>query len=517
MWDRAPDADVVLVLAPAGRDAALACRMLSRAGVDARACADFDEILTDAHVARLSRVLDAQPPWSDLPIVVFAATANRIHGDAAARLTALGNVTVIDRPVRRRTMVTAVRAALRSRRRQYEARRAIAGRDEFLAMLGHELRNPLAAILLATEILNRRAAAGNGSDETRLALIDRQTRHLARLVDDLLDVARLTSGKVTLKRETVDVGSLVERCLQAVEPMARGQGLHLTVRRTAEDLVVDGDVVRLEQVVTNLLTNAIKYTPAGGEVDVAAGRERGTITVQVRDTGVGIAPDDLDSIFDMFVQAPRGLERAAGGLGLGLTLVRALVEMHGGTVAARSEGPGRGSEFSVRLPATEPATDAAVVPAGTPGAGDVRRRVVVIEDNDDIRALLAEVLAASGHEVETVADGASGLSRLLAAPPDVALVDIGLPGCSGYDVARAVRSDVGDAIVLVAMTGYGQPEDRARAIAAGFDDHLTKPVDVEALERVLAARSPRRAARSEQEPPRRDVHHQPDADEQAEQ
>jgi signal transduction histidine kinase len=478
--------------------------MLIDAGIEALVCSDFDELmrrveepigavlltedtLTEPHVIRLSRLLGGQPPWSDLPILVFAAT--RIRANTAERLTSLGNVTFVDRPVQRRTMIAAVRAALRSRRRQYEGRSAIEARDQFLAMLGHELRNPLSVILLATQLVNRRGTPDEHTGK-QVGLIERQVRNLGRLVDDLLDVSRVTSGKVVLKREPVDIVALVERCVHALDPLARAHGLRVTFDAPAARPSVDGDAVRLEQVTTNLLANAIKYTPRDGRIRVAVEQQADGVVIRVRDTGVGIAADQLQKIFDVFVQAATALDRSSGGLGLGLSVVRGLVEMHGGTVSAASAGPGLGSEFVVQLPVMAAAATSPAPAAPQPRPGEVRRKVVVVEDNGDIREMLQEVLTASGHDVVTACDGPGGLSRLLAARPDVALVDIGLPGFDGYHLARAVRDQAGAGIFLVAMTGYGQPEDRARAIAAGFDEHLTKPVDLQRLEQVLEEAHP---------------------------
>jgi signal transduction histidine kinase/ActR/RegA family two-component response regulator len=507
MWDRGPESSVILILAPMGRDGQVTCEILSAARLQGIACADFDElvsrvadgvgailvaeeVLTAPHVSRLQSILERQPPWSDLPIIVFAAA--RVHHEGTERLRGLGNVIFLDRPVQRRSLLTAVRAALRSRDRQYEARRAIAGRDQFLAMLGHELRNPLSAILMAAELLGRRAGNADSGGK-HVNLIERQARHLGRLVDDLLDVSRVTSGKVVLKREPVDLGSLVQRCAQSLELAARTQGLRLTVDVASALPMVDGDGVRLEQVVTNLLANSIKYTLKGGTIRAAVARDGGEIVLRIRDSGVGIAAEQLEAIFDVFVQAPTSLDRSRGGLGIGLSLVRALVEMHGGRVSATSPGPGQGSEFTIRLPAAKKTAPAAMNGGHEARpAAEIHRRIILVEDNGDIREMLEEALTACGHSVSTAADGPDGLSRLLSSPADVALVDIGLPGFDGYHLARQVRDSGGSQVFLIAMTGYGQPEDRRRAFEAGFDEHLTKPIDLDTLQRVLRSLDPAR-------------------------
>jgi signal transduction histidine kinase/ActR/RegA family two-component response regulator len=489
------------VFAPRGRDAALASDLLSHAGMEAIPCPHFDDLcheisdgigivlvteeeLTASRIAALVVLLRGQPAWSDLPLVIFSSLEEELRRRVIGELQEAGNVSFVDRPVQKRSLLAAVRSALRARQRQYDARRAIEARDQFLAMLGHELRNPLSAIGFAMDLIKDRSLA-----DSRLAkyadTIKRQTGHLTRLVDDLLDVSRVTSGKVTLHRERTDLASLVDRVVEAVRTMAERQGVSLTAlpAPAPEPVCVDGDVVRLEQVVMNLVINAIKYTPRGGRIEVGVSREGGEAVLSVRDTGVGIPAEHLESIFDLFSQAPTGLDRAMGGLGLGLTLVRAIAAMHGGRVQAQSAGVGRGSEFRVRLPLALAAaasaadeTEAAASPLGTSGV-----RLVVVEDNMDVLEGLTELLADAGYSVEGAADGPQGLSRILAHRPIVALVDVGLPGFDGYELARRARTSLGDSIGLIAMTGYGQEVDRARAFEAGFDDHVVKPSTIEEI------------------------------------
>jgi PAS domain S-box-containing protein len=384
----------------------------------------------------------------------------------------------------------ALEAEQRARREEAEAlaeslRRADRAKDEFLAMLGHELRNPLGTITNALALLD--VAGRDERDRQVIAVVRRQTAQLARLVDDLLDMSRLTSGKIRLQLEAVDLRGLARRCAEALEQSGRGAAHRVSVEGTEAHAA--GDATRLEQIVNNLLDNALKYTPAGGRVVVRTAAEGGHAIVSVQDTGRGIEPELLPRVFDLFVQEPQSLDRPRGGLGLGLAVVKQLVELHGGTVSAASAGAGRGSEFTVRLPAAVPEPPAAAAPdlrraearAGT-------RRVLVIEDNDDSREMLQMLLESAGHVVETSADGPSGLARLQAFKPDVALIDVGLPGLDGYAVARMARTRPDtSAIRLVALTGYGQAEDRARALAAGFDHHVTKPVDPFALEELVRA------------------------------
>ncbi|MFL5379964.1 MAG: ATP-binding protein [Myxococcales bacterium] len=433
-----------------------------------------EEVLTAAARESLIRRLEAQPPWSDFPFVLLSHERNLAP-------EALGNVTRLDRPVRVPTLLSAVGAALRARRRQYQAEEAIRLRDQFLAMLGHELRNPLGAIVVAVEILNR---IGGAQGEKQRGVIERQSRHLARLVDDLLDVARVTSGKVVLQRAPLDVDELLRRCLQAAEPSARAKSIHVSLQGSREPLTVEADPLRLEQVFNNLLVNAIKYSPARSNVHVASHEEAGEVVVRVSDEGVGISPELIDRIFDMFVQAESSLDRSQGGMGIGLTLVKSLVELHGGSVAVRSEGRGHGSEFVVRLPLARKPVAAPAAP-GRPAVPREPLRIVLVEDNDDIRESLADYLVSLGYQLWTAADGPSGLAAILERRPEVALVDIGLPVLDGYAVARHVREKLGDSVRLVAVTGYGQAEDRERALSAGFDEHMRKPVTLPELEELL--------------------------------
>ena len=353
-------------------------------------------------------------------------------------------------------------------------------KDQFLAMLSHELRNPLGAIVSAASLLKHDNAPM--ADRAR-AVVERQALHLSRLVDDLLDVARITSGKVTLAREALNMAELITSMVTLWR--AAGRLERHTVTADLSPVWVDGDRTRLEQVVGNIFTNAVKYTPAGGAVNLTLTEDGSEAVLRVRDTGIGIAPDMLPRIFDLFVQSETGLARTDGGLGVGLTLARRLVEMHGGQLTAESEGEGRGSTFTVRLPAT--AASAGVAPASTvrEPAAAVRLRVLIVEDNADAREMLRASLALAGHDVIEAADGASGVELAKQEQPDVALIDVGLPGLDGYEVARRLRADGMKTPRLIAVTGYGRAEDRARAIEAGFDGHIVKPVDPAILRAAL--------------------------------
>jgi signal transduction histidine kinase len=360
-------------------------------------------------------------------------------------------------------------------------------KDEFLALLAHELRNPLAPILNSLEIL-RLAGADPEARERARAMVERQVRHLARLVDDLLDISRITRGKVRLRREWVDLARLVRTTIEDRRPTLERAGLRLTGQVPELPVWVNADATRLAQVLNNLLDNAAKFTDRGGAVAVTLTTEREPplALLTVRDTGVGIDPAMLPRLFSVFAQADRSLERTRGGLGLGLSLVKGLVELHGGTVEAHSAGPGQGAAFTLRLPvAPEPA---AFSELPTTAAADGRRlRVLVVEDSRDAAESLRTLLHLLGHEVTVASTGPEGVQAARACRPDVVLCDIGLPDLDGYGVARALRRDpVTAGARLIALTGYGQEEDRRNARGAGFDHHLTKPAATEDLLALLA-------------------------------
>jgi PAS domain S-box-containing protein len=379
-------------------------------------------------------------------------------------------------------------AAIGSAELYEEVRDADRRKDEFLAMLAHELRNPLAPLRNALHILSV-PDLGRGQGEQVRAMMARQVEHLVRMVDDLLDVSRLLRGKIELRPEPFDVAEAVRRAVETAQPVIDALGHELTVVLPAEPLPVRGDLVRLAQVFANLLNNAAKYTDRSGRIRIAAGREGGQVAVRVRDTGVGIAPDLLPKVFDLFVQADRSAARTQGGLGIGLTLVKRLVEMHGGTVEVRSDGPGQGSEFVVRLPPAE-----VELPPSVSTNGQVRvaaragapLRVLVVDDNVDAAESLAVVLRSVGHTVRTAHCGPAAVQVAAALRPEAVVLDIGLPGMDGYEVAQQLRRGPAAGASLIALTGYGQEEDRRRSKAAGFDHHLVKPVDPAVLTELLA-------------------------------
>ncbi|MDI1447268.1 ATP-binding protein [Polyangium sp. 6x1] len=366
-------------------------------------------------------------------------------------------------------------------RRAYEiARDADRRKDEFLALLGHELRNPLSPILTALYLM--RLKGRDVGLERERDVIERQVQHLVSLVDDLLDVSRIMRGKIQLGTRPMEIACVCSKAIEIASPLFEQKQHELRVDVPAEGLVVDVDEARMAQVLANLLTNAARYTDAGGHIAITARREGGEVVVSVRDDGSGIPAEMLPVIFDLFVQGARGADRAGGGLGIGLGLVRSLVKLHDGTVSARSEGPGKGSEFEVRLPALSPrrASSPDLPAPVSPRLGKVRR-VLVVDDNRDAAQMLAEVLTSHGHEVELAHDGPQALAVAASFRPEVGILDIGLPVMDGYELALELRAAYGERIMLVAVTGYGQEHDKRRAFDAGFSRHYVKPVATDAL------------------------------------
>jgi signal transduction histidine kinase/ActR/RegA family two-component response regulator len=368
----------------------------------------------------------------------------------------------------------------RQRRKLEEADRQ---KNEFLAMLAHELRNPLAPIRNAGELLSRGMVA-DPQGRLALATVERQVRHLTRLVDDLLDISRITQGQIELRRGPVRLEHVIAQAVEAVDPLIQQKQHQLAVISSRKQLIVDGDPERLVQCIGNILTNSAKYTPPDGEIRIESRRENGTAVVTIRDNGVGIPPELLPTVFDLFVQGERTLDRAQGGLGVGLTIVRRLVEMHGGSITAASPGMNQGATFEIRLPLAHEGTTAH---EALPVRQVRTRRILVVDDNEDGVEMMARLLQFDGHEVETALSGSEALERLATFRPEVAILDIGLPGLDGYEVARRIHANTdGPLVHLIAVTGYGREEDRDRAREAGFAAHLVKPVEFSALQRVLA-------------------------------
>jgi PAS domain S-box-containing protein len=359
-------------------------------------------------------------------------------------------------------------------------------KDEFLAILAHELRNPLAPIRNAVQILR---AKGPPLPELQWArdVIDRQVHQLTRLVDDLLDVSRISRGRIELRKERVALATVVSAAVEGSRPLLEKWGHELTVMLPPEPFYLDVDVARLGQVLLNLLNNAAKYTDQGGRIWLSARREHEHVIIRLKDTGIGIPRQMLPRIFEMFTQVQRSLDRSEGGLGIGLTLVKRLVEMHGGTVTASSDGPGTGSEFTIRLPlAPEPPSQGALATAGAMMVVPARYRILVVDDEQDAADSLAMLLRMTGHEVHTAHDGLEAVGAAAVFRPEVVLLDIGLPKLNGHEAGRRIRAQQGPHVVLVALTGWGQDEDRRRSSQAGFDCHMTKPVEFNVLQKLLA-------------------------------
>lgn len=455
-------------------------------------------VMTDAALAPSSmqiilRSLSQQPAWSDLPVILLCQTDP--HTPAVAdMLRAFSNVTVLDRPTSARTLVSTVQTALRGRLRQYQIRDQLEAlrkaeenlrnadrrKDEFLAMLAHELRNPLAPIRNAGELLAR-MLPDDSQVQTVAAIVKRQSSHLSRMVDDLLDVSRITQGRINLQHKAINLASVIAQALESVEPLMRENRHKVFVAGGYGPTYVRGDHARLVQCVANILTNSGKYTDPGGEIRVEMLRDGGEAMITITDNGVGIPAELLPQIFDLFVQSNRSLDRSQGGLGIGLSVVRRLIEMHGGRVSAASDGPGRGARFEITLPVIDLPGEAREEPSEQTAA---RRRILIVDDNADSADSMAMILNLCGHVAEPVYGAAEALERAAALDPEIVLLDIGLPGMDGYEVARLLRSR-GSSARLVALTGYGQPEDVRRAEEAGFDTHLVKPVDLQHLLRDL--------------------------------
>ena len=508
----------VFILPATRRDGVVACDVLRRAGIDAFAVDDAGALAralaspvgavivadTALRSPTFSLVLDAlaqQDAWSDVP-VVLTASAQHVHGsptiaEAVDRLT---NVTIVDRPTSLRVFLSAVQAALRARRRQYQIRHQLNAlkqadealriadrrKDEFLATLAHELRNPLAPLRSALQVMELRGAAD--ADQARLlSMMDRQMNVMVRLIDDLLDVARISSGKVALQRQRIDLRSVAEVAVEAATPAIVAAGHRLHVLLPQEPVPVMGDATRLSQVIGNLLNNATKYTPPGGDIHLRIDLSEDEIVLEVRDNGAGIPAPVLKHVFDMFAQVNRTLDRAQGGLGIGLALVRRLLEMHGGSIEAHSNGVDQGSTFTVKLPRLREAEGSARHDddrkQGT--ASVPRLRLLVIDDNQDAADTLALLLGAAGHDVRTAYDGPSGIATARTLLPHAVFCDIGMPGMNGHEVATTLRNGVLPTAALIAVTGWGADEDRRKAQDAGFDFHLVKPVDSRAIDAVL--------------------------------
>jgi signal transduction histidine kinase/ActR/RegA family two-component response regulator len=498
----------VLILAPTSNDARLTSHFLQQNGFASTICASLvdvgshmgagcgalllaEEALVGTDMDALVEELKRQPSWSDLPLILITGPGNgvEVRPRYLTALAPVGNITIIERPVRPETLVSTCEVALRSRRRQYQVRdllveldKADRRKDEFLAMLAHELRNPLAAVVNAVSLLT---AASESDREWATAVIARQSGQLAHLIDDLLDVSRITTGKIRLRRQIVDAADVLDRARDAVAPLINARNHNLLCNYTGGSLWVDADPTRLEQIVLNLLTNAAKYTPAGGQIKLS-GTVCGTeVVIAVCDNGIGIAPERIPELFHLFAQGERSIARSEGGLGIGLTIVQKLVEMHGGRIEAESGGLNLGATFKVRFALAH--KTAAANGATKNGVSPLfRRRVLIVDDNVDTAQGLSRLLRRAGHDIALAHDGTQALARAQEQTPEAVLLDIGLPGMDGFEVVKLLRQQSSCAeAMIIAVTGYGQPEDRQRVIEAGFDHHLVKPVDIGELNVLL--------------------------------
>lgn len=509
----------VLLLLPTQRDADLTAEILEKNGIAAHICANpgdleqqlcqgtgavllnEESLASGAHTA-LMQALQRQPRWSDLPILVL--TRSGANSDQAADAIAqLGNVTLLERPLRLAALISTVRTALRARERQYQIRTHLEDlerarkegaesarrKDEFLAMLGHELRNPLAPIRNALHLLDAEPERIS-FDENILAMMKRQVDHMVRLVDDLVEVSRLSRGTIDLRRELVDLKVVLRNSIDISRPLIEARNHKLVIDLSEEPLMIEADPVRIAQVFGNLLNNAAKYSMPNGHIILAARRQDSEVVVSVRDRGIGIEPEMLPHVFEMFIQGRRKAHRAQDGLGIGLTMVRSLVEMHGGSVSAASEGCTLGSEFVVRLAVAvdgSPPRGAELDAPSCSGIPAVGLRVLVVDDNRDAANSLGMVLKMLGIKYRVEFSGQGALDAVEQFRPDAVLLDIGMPEMDGYEVATRIRSEPRNAgITLVAVTGWSQAADQQRTRAAGFNQHFGKPADIGALQTLLA-------------------------------
>jgi signal transduction histidine kinase len=481
----------------------LECADRLTAGLERLARGGVEVVLLDLSLPEsqgLDSFLRVQAHSPAMPVVVLTGSDDEELGDRAVQSGAQDYLIKgqVDGPLLGRALRYAIergRIEEELRRRAEQLAEMDRRKDEFLATLAHELRNPLAPLQNSLHVL--RMSGGGGPAERVHEMMERQVSHMVRLVDDLLEVSRITRGKIELRRERVELAAVVRSAVETSRPLLDSARHRLAVALPPEPLFLDADPVRLSQVIANLLNNAAKYTEEGGQVWLTARREGAEAAVSVRDSGLGIPPEMLPRVFDLFAQVDRTLKRSQGGLGIGLSLVRTLVEMHGGRVEARSEGPGRGSEFTVRLPLAPEGPAAEDRPPGERRmpAGPCPQRVLVVDDHRDSADSLGMVLKFLGADAHVVYDGASALEALRTYRPEVVFLDIGMSGMDGHEVARRVRQEPGFGdVVLVAMTGWGQEEDRRRSRAAGFDHHLVKPASAEVLQALLASLPARRAA-----------------------
>ena len=525
----------ILILTPTGRDAELSARFLEEAKLSPYICDDIEhlceqivagsgvvflteESLTAHAFACLARVLHGQANWSDIPIILLTSGGSESPANAEALrlLEAIGNVNLIERPVRMTTLLSTMKAALRARNRQYDVREHMENelhtkqelekavtkieeasrlKDEFLATVSHELRTPLNAVLGWARLL-RSNNLDKADGERALETIERSARSQQQLVEDLLDVSRAISGKLRLDSQTVDPRQFIVGAVEALKPTAQLRKIRIKQKIDPKLRVVYGDPIRLRQVVWNLLSNAIKFSSEGGLVELAARRTNAHVEISVRDYGDGISADFLPHVFERFRQADMTTTRAHGGLGLGLAIVREIVQLHRGTVVVESQGEGQGAKFTVQLPVVAPqessarTENVAEVPISLNLARDLEGvSVLVVDDEADTRELLRTALSQHGARVTTARSASAALKKIWRRKPDLMISDIAMPGTDGYELMRRVRllpEASGGKIPAVALTAYAREQDRKRALAAGYQMHLSKPIEIAELSATVA-------------------------------
>jgi signal transduction histidine kinase/ActR/RegA family two-component response regulator len=495
----------VLIYAPSGQDAVLASKILALADVDnlvtgtaaqlaeallvgVGAVLTVEEALPNGGLKTLGEFVQRQPNWSDLPIVLLT---HRGPDSLSVRqaIASLGNVTLLERPVRTLTLITSLQSVLRAREKQYQVRETDRRKDEFLASLGHELRNPLAPIRTSMGLLTH-LFPDQASVKKVCDVIERQVTHLTRLVDDLLDVARINSGKIELQPDYTTFAAVIGHVIELCAAAAAAKRIRIEQALPPDEVVLYADYARVVQIVANILSNAIKFTPAEGHILVRALVEDGCLKVHIKDTGIGLEPAALDRIFAMFEQSRPPSGQIASGLGIGLSLSRQFAEMHGGSVRATSEGLGKGSEFVVSLPVVT----AGGVARDSKGAeiielADHRPKVLVVDDNRDAADSLQALFEIENCNAATAYDGQEALLAVERAMPDMIVMDLGMPGMDGYEAARRIRRTPGSQeVLMIALTGWGQDDARQRTIEAGFDHHLIKPVNFDAIKQLVSGR-----------------------------
>jgi signal transduction histidine kinase/ActR/RegA family two-component response regulator len=497
----------VLIYAPSGQDAALASKILTLAKVDnlvtataaelaaqlrlgVGAVLTVEEALSSGGLKAIGEFVRSQPAWSDLPVVLLT-TRGPDSVSVRHAIDMLGNVALLERPVRTLTLITSLQSVLRARAKQYQVRETDRRKDEFLASLGHELRNPLAPIRTSMAVLTH-LYADHAPVKKVSEVVERQVTHLTRLVDDLLDVARINSGKIELQRAPTTFAAVIGHVIELCSAAAAAKRVTIEQQQLpAGPVALFADYARVVQIVSNIVSNAVKFTPQGGVVTVRTQVAEGSLRIHVRDTGIGLEGAALERIFSMFEQSRPPSGQIASGLGIGLSLSRQFAEMHGGSVHANSEGLGKGSEFVVTLPVVAGAAPAA--PAGVGAATvelvDLRARVLVVDDNRDAADSLQALFEMENCKVATAYDGHEAVLATEQAMPDMIVMDLGMPRMDGYEAARRIRRQPGSTqVLMVAVTGWGQSDARQRTMEAGFDHHLIKPVNFDELRQIASDR-----------------------------